>query len=257
MSATGQLGPSEAIQSCRHSPPQAWPLQTTSRICSSDHSSARTQRSLRGSDCLGFPQRKTQDLTPNVPFDLPTNSVENLYCNSTPSANLPEPQIPLGVIDWQERQDAIVFQSRYPYNPYDPYDNALLPFAPIDYISSNMDNIAAVAEHPTISAIPLAYSPNPAPQSMSAGSSSKSGLEDVSSKPGSSSASSSRVEKRKANTLAARRYRQNRLDKVSELESALKATQLERDALKVQVAMLQGETQALREIVGGARVENS
>lgn len=96
---------------------------------------------------------------------------------------------------------------------------------------------------------PIAYSPNPAPESVSACSSSKASPEDVSSKPGSSSASSSRVEKRKANTLAARRYRQNRLNKLAELESELKATQLERDALKVQVAKLQGETQVLKDLV--------
>ena len=99
----------------------------------------------------------------------------------------------------------------------------------------------------------MAYSPNPTPDSVSAGSRPKSNPEDVSSKPGSSSASSSRVEKRKANTLAARRYRQNRLDKIAGLESALRATQLERDALKVQVAKLQGETQVLKDLVAGER----
>ena len=65
----------------------------------------------------------------------------------------------------------------------------------------------------------------------------------------SSSVSRSRIEKRRANTLAARRYRQNRLDRLSELETALKETQLERDALKEQVARLQGETQVLRDLV--------
>ena len=156
------------------------------------------------------------------------------------------------MIDWQEQQDASAIQSCY---SYDPYDNALLPFAPIDYEPSSLDNTAAFAGHHNIFDNLMAYSPNPALDPAFAGCNSKSSPEDISSKPGSSSASSSRVEKRRANTLAARRYRQNRLDKVAELESALKATQLERDALKVQVAKLQGENQVLRDLVGGGRVE--
>ena len=57
---------------------------------------------------------------------------------------------------------------------------------------------------------------------------------------------SSRITKRKLNTLAARRYRQKRIDQVSGLEVALKETEEERDALKIQVARLQGELEALR-----------
>lgn len=97
----------------------------------------------------------------------------------------------------------------------------------------------------------MAHRPNPTPDSVSTGSTSNSSPKNISSKPGSSSASSSRVERRKANTLAARRYRHNRLDKVAGLESALKATQLERDAPKVQVAKLQGEIQVLKDLVRG------
>ena len=144
--------------------------------------------------------------------------------------HLPEIQAPLGVIARQEYQDAIAFQSRY---SYDPYDNALLPSASMDYEPLSLDNMAAFAEHHAIFDNPVVYGSNPSPHPMSAGSSSKAGSEDVLFKPGSSSALSSRAEKRKANTLAASLYRQNRLDKIAELESALKATQLERDALEV------------------------
>jgi Basic region leucine zipper len=153
------------------------------------------------------------------------------------------------VINWQETHDAIAFQS---WNSYNPYDSALLPFAPTDYEPSTLDNLTAFNGDDTIYDNLVADRPNPTPDSVSAGSRSKSIPEEVSSfKPGSNSASSSRVEKRKANTLAARRYRQQRLDKVAELESALKATQHERDALKVQVAKLQGETQVLKDLVRG------
>ncbi|KAH8590739.1 hypothetical protein B0O99DRAFT_467300, partial [Bisporella sp. PMI_857] len=56
----------------------------------------------------------------------------------------------------------------------------------------------------------------------------------------------SKIQKRTLNTLAARRYRQKRVDQMSSLEQALKETQAERDALKIQVAKLQGEVEVLR-----------
>ncbi|KAF2180538.1 hypothetical protein K469DRAFT_592289, partial [Zopfia rhizophila CBS 207.26] len=58
-----------------------------------------------------------------------------------------------------------------------------------------------------------------------------------------------RIEKRKQNTLAARRYRQKRVDQMTSLESALKETQSERDALKVRVARLEGEVETLRQLL--------
>ena len=57
------------------------------------------------------------------------------------------------------------------------------------------------------------------------------------------------AEKRRLNTLAARRSRQRRLDQVASLESELKETQLERDALKARVARLEGETEVLRQVL--------
>ncbi|KAF2019344.1 hypothetical protein BU24DRAFT_406026 [Aaosphaeria arxii CBS 175.79] len=61
--------------------------------------------------------------------------------------------------------------------------------------------------------------------------------------------STARIEKRRQNTLAARRYRQKRVDQVSTLESALKDTQSERDDLKVRVARLEGEVETLRALL--------
>ena len=58
-----------------------------------------------------------------------------------------------------------------------------------------------------------------------------------------------RITKRRLNTLAARRYRQKRLDHISELEAELKKTQDERDALKVRVARLEGETELMRQLL--------
>lgn len=73
------------------------------------------------------------------------------------------------------------------------------------------------------------------------------------SSPNSSKASKlvhfSGVKKRELNTLAARRYRQRRTDQVSGLETALKETEAERDALKNRVARLEGELDALRSLI--------
>ncbi|PVH98949.1 hypothetical protein DM02DRAFT_24929 [Periconia macrospinosa] len=60
---------------------------------------------------------------------------------------------------------------------------------------------------------------------------------------------SARIEKRKANTMAARRYRQKRVDQMSGLEAQLKETQSERDDLKVRCARLEGEVETLRALL--------
>lgn len=152
------------------------------------------------------------------------------------------------MLDWQDQHNAIAFQNLY---SFDSYDNTSFPIAPLDSEVSSLDNMTTMNEDDSLFDNLVAYDPNPTPDSVSDSSRSKSSPEDASPQPGSSSVSSSRDEKRKANTLAARRYRQKRLDKVAELEAALKATQLERDALKVQVAKLQGETEVLKELVRG------
>ncbi|RFU35282.1 hypothetical protein B7463_g1031, partial [Scytalidium lignicola] len=68
-------------------------------------------------------------------------------------------------------------------------------------------------------------------------------------KKASTSLNASAIEKRRSNTLAARRYRQKRLDHVEELEAALAATINERDELKVRVARLEGELGGLKELL--------
>lgn len=56
----------------------------------------------------------------------------------------------------------------------------------------------------------------------------------------------SRGRQRNLNTLAARRYRQRRINENRNLTAALKETQAERDALKTQVARLEGEIEGLQ-----------
>lgn len=60
------------------------------------------------------------------------------------------------------------------------------------------------------------------------------------------SSDESRIRQRILNTLASRRYRQRCVDETHNLASALKETQAERDALKIQVAKLQGEVEGLK-----------
>lgn len=55
--------------------------------------------------------------------------------------------------------------------------------------------------------------------------------------------------KRQRNTMAARKYRQKRLDRISDLETALGQVTNERDELKLQLARREAEVEALREML--------
>ncbi|UPK90470.1 hypothetical protein LCI18_001405 [Fusarium solani-melongenae] len=55
--------------------------------------------------------------------------------------------------------------------------------------------------------------------------------------------------KRQRNTLAARKYRQKRLDRISELEEALAAMTSERDDMRLQLARREAQVDALREML--------
>ncbi|XHG09821.1 hypothetical protein AWENTII_012860 [Aspergillus wentii] len=62
----------------------------------------------------------------------------------------------------------------------------------------------------------------------------------------SESSHSSRVTKRQLNTMAARRYRQKRVDQMKSLEMELEKVQRERDELKMRCSKLEGEKDAMR-----------
>jgi hypothetical protein len=67
--------------------------------------------------------------------------------------------------------------------------------------------------------------------------------------PASSSSPSSpnsKVHKRTLNTLAARRYRQKRVDQMADLEQKLKESEKEKEELQMRVARLEGEVEVLR-----------
>ncbi|KAJ5210811.1 hypothetical protein N7472_000950 [Penicillium cf. griseofulvum] len=69
----------------------------------------------------------------------------------------------------------------------------------------------------------------------------------------SSKDSSDRASKTRLNTLAARRYRQRRVNRTHELEAELEAIKQERDELKLRVSKLEGEANALKVLL---RVQN-
>lgn len=59
-----------------------------------------------------------------------------------------------------------------------------------------------------------------------------------------------KVQKRRRNTEAARRYRQRKVDRVSELEEALQLMTKERDEMKLRLARSEAEADVLRGLVG-------
>ncbi|KAK4508606.1 hypothetical protein PRZ48_002345 [Zasmidium cellare] len=61
---------------------------------------------------------------------------------------------------------------------------------------------------------------------------------------------SHKVHKRQRNTEAARRYRQRKVDKVTELEEALQSMTQERDELRLKLARAEAEAEVLRGMVG-------
>jgi len=74
--------------------------------------------------------------------------------------------------------------------------------------------------------------------------------------PASSSSPSSpnsKVHKRTLNTLAARRYRQKRVDQMAELEQKLKESEKEKEELQIRVARLKGEVEVLRGLLKPAK----
>ncbi|PMD31004.1 hypothetical protein L207DRAFT_519680 [Hyaloscypha variabilis F] len=61
----------------------------------------------------------------------------------------------------------------------------------------------------------------------------------------------SKIHKRTLNTLAARRYRQKRVDQMAELEQKLRESEREKEEALMRVARLEGEVEVLRGLVRG------
>lgn len=95
-----------------------------------------------------------------------------------------------------------------------------------------------------------AYKPKASPASPDSGSSRKRGrlptpVEDLGEED------SEVVIKRQRNTMAARKYRQKRLDRISDLERSLSDMTQQRDDLKLKLARKEAQVEALREMLSG------
>ncbi|KAK1148371.1 hypothetical protein N8T08_010182 [Aspergillus melleus] len=66
---------------------------------------------------------------------------------------------------------------------------------------------------------------------------------------------SRRVAKRQMNTMAARRYRQRRLDRMNELEAELEAVKREREEWRVKASKLEGEASALKRLLESQKIK--
>lgn len=58
-----------------------------------------------------------------------------------------------------------------------------------------------------------------------------------------------RIEKRQRNNVAARKYRQKRIDRIEELEAALSSVTEERDELRIKAARSEAEIQLLKDVL--------
>lgn len=134
-----------------------------------------------------------------------------------------------------------------PSNLYDAPDNSSHPTATFEHSETASLGVSAQASSPqqlttlSPSSDSITFTP-PLSTESSVGAASQESTH--------ANLGTSRVRKRQLNTLAARRYRQKRVDQVSELEAALKESEREKDALKVRVARLEGEVEILRDLVG-------
>ncbi|KAF2675085.1 hypothetical protein BT63DRAFT_420316 [Microthyrium microscopicum] len=85
-------------------------------------------------------------------------------------------------------------------------------------------------------------SQNPSPTPLSMTKSNSSG-------PMSSRPSPDRVLKRQRNNIAAKKYRQKRIDRIEELENELKESNQEKEKLKLDLAKREAEVEMLREML--------
>jgi hypothetical protein len=62
-----------------------------------------------------------------------------------------------------------------------------------------------------------------------------------------------KIVKRQRNNIAARKYRQKKIDRISELEDALNDMTKERDELRLELARQQAQTRALKDMMGNGK----
>lgn len=132
-------------------------------------------------------------------------------------------------------------------------------------LTTSVDTLLPPSNTPTTTSTPAKNSPSYAPNSSAFSTfavtiANQSSPSDSSSSSGSKRKASSpedelvvRDLKRQRNTMAARKYRQKRLDRIAELEKALADITGDRDDLRLKLARKEAEVDALREMLGSKK----
>ncbi|KAI3399492.1 hypothetical protein diail_6754 [Diaporthe ilicicola] len=124
------------------------------------------------------------------------------------------------------------------------------PLRPITTTTTTAPTAAAAATAVAATAAAVASSGSKSPASSSSdGSPRAAGTSGAGRQPARSQEDPDVVLKRQRNTIAARKYRQKRLDRIQELEDALESVTGERDDLKLRLARQEAETAALKEMM--------
>jgi len=179
-------------------------------------------------------------------FGLPTSGVDDL-ASGAPSVMLfndiydpyPGSQFPLDV---PLSTDSIMTTTNTGTSNHSGASSSLHPSPEI-----HSSNISPQDYLPQDDFLPLERNHNLSPPSQSPNSSSPTSTSTK------AQSNPSRVRKRTLNTLAARRYRQKRVDQVAGLETALKESEAEKDSLKIRVAKLEAEVEVLRGLIAPRR----
>ncbi|EAW24467.1 bZIP transcription factor JlbA/IDI-4 [Aspergillus fischeri NRRL 181] len=183
---------------------------------------------------------------PDTDLDLASFAPDPSFYDTDPSAFVPLPPdlASFGDLDYASLPTGT---SSSPYAP-DSFDltaistpavdvNDSLPVLDIDSSGTDSDTQVNPGQVQTLTPPLLMPASRPPPVSITAASTAK---DNPPKEP------PNRVSKRQLNTLAARRYRQRRVNRMNELEAELEKVKRERDELKMRVSKLEGETEALR-----------
>jgi hypothetical protein len=197
---------------------------------------------VQSEDCFGLPTSGVDDLASGAPGVMHFNDIYDPY---------PGSQFPLDV---PLSTDSIMTTTNTGTSNHSGASSSLHPSPEIH--SSNISpqgtfidnpipltNLQIIDYLPQDDFLPLERNHDLSPPSQSPNSSSPTSTSTK------TQSNPSRVRKRTLNTLAARRYRQKRVDQVAGLETALKESEAEKDSLKIRVAKLEAEVEVLRGLI--------
>ncbi|CAI6337560.1 unnamed protein product [Periconia digitata] len=244
----GYQDPHYQISGCNINESDSCGLPVNARTCSSSPSNSLSHTSLHGvsswdpSQLLAFPPNDSIDFSLD-PISLPSSSSSSSLSTLTNDFPVTSGAPFCDITDWSALSSC---SNLIPFSG----DGLTYPLVTSDALGTTL---APVTDLQYDSTLTHAMAPGPSTSGSSSTSSRKSQSPKMSSTKSSNANSplveTARIEKRKANTMAARRYRQKRVDQMSGLEAQLKETQSERDDLKVRCARLEGEVETLRALL--------